>query len=54
MTYDERKQLAIDYIKTFDVDIEGLLNFWKFYSFSTENLTNTFTKDLLENKNVLF
>lgn len=53
MTYEEKKQLAIKYIKTFDIDIDGLLQFYKFYSFSTENLTDYFNKELLENKKVL-
>lgn len=53
MTYEEKKQFAIKYIKTFDINIDGLLQFCKFYSFSTENLSDYFNKELLQNKKVL-
>lgn len=53
MTYEEKKQFAIDFIKALDINIEGLFKFYKFYSFSTENLSDYFDKELLENKKVL-
>ncbi len=53
MTYEEKKQLALNYIKNSDEENEKYTIFYRIYSFSTENLTEFFNKKLLNDKKVL-
>ncbi len=53
MTYEEKKQLAHDYLKNKESEIEFRPFFNMIYPFTTENLAGFFNADLVKDKKIL-